>query len=309
MPSSEKIPKIKLATPNKYTKEASNYVTKHFPNNYGNTDLPYPITHKDAKKWLKTFISKRLNKFGTYQDAMVEGEPFLFHSVISPMLNIGLLMPSQVLKELAKVKSKIKMNNYEGFIRQLVGWREYQRYTYYFAYSKIKNFNYFGNKNKLSKRLYTGTTDILPLDDAIKTAFDYGYLHHINRLMVISNMFNLLGIHPDEAYKWFMEFSVDSYDYLMIQNVYSMGQWSDGGLTMRKPYISSDNYISNMSNYESGEWKNIWNALYYNFLQKHDKKLKKTPYSRNLVHWKNKSKAEQKEIIRIARQTIKKLTN
>ena len=119
---------------------------------------------------------------------------------------------------------------------------------------------------------------------------------------------NLCRLDPYECYKWFMEFAVDSYDWVMIQNVYSMGQWADGGLTMRKPYISSDNYVVNMSNYKREDWGEKWNALYYLFISEHEDKLKKTPYARNLVHWKKKSNEEQKKIIQIARKEIKSLT-
>ena len=170
----------------------------------------------------------------------------------------------------------------------------------------MKKSNIFQNKKKLNRKWYNGTLGILPVDDTIKSAFKYGYLHHILRLMVMSNFMNLCEIHPDEVYKWFMEFSVDSYDWVMIQNVYSMGMWSDGGLTMRKPYISTDNYILNMSNYpKKNDWGEIWKSLYYNFLEKHQKILLKTPYGRNLVNWNKKSKKEKNEILNIGRNFLK----
>ena len=124
--------------------------------------------------------------------------------------------------------------------------------------------------------------------------------------MVISNFMNLCEIHPKECYKWFMEFAVDSYDWVMIQNVYSMGQWADGGMTMRKPYVSSDNYILNMSNYKKDEWCIIWNNLYYHFLSKNKEILRKTPYIRNLSYFEKKSSQEQKTIIESAKNFIKK---
>ena len=124
----------------------------------------------------------------------------------------------------------------------------------------------------------------------------------------MSNIMNLHRLDPNECYKWFMEFAIDSYDWVMIQNVYSMGQWADGGLTMRKPYISSGNYILNMSNYPKGEWDKIWRALYYKFLVDHESKLRKTPYVRNLVHWKRMKKNEKEEIIKLAKKVIKKNT-
>lgn len=254
------------------------YVNKHFPKNHGNiNNFIYPITHKDSIKWLKHFIKCKLNNFGTYQDAINNKNPFMFHSVISPMLNCGLLNPIDVLTEINKQKKHIDINNYEGFIRQLIGWREYQRYIYTYHYSYIIKTNIFNHTKKLTKKWYNGSTGILPVDDCIKIAFNYGYLHHINRLMIMSNFMNLSEIHPDECYKWFMEFAVDSYDWVMIQNVYSMGQWSDGGLTMRKPYITSDNYILKMSNYNKNDkWTKIWNEKYKQFIKKNKKHLKHT---------------------------------
>ena len=299
------LPKKKI---DKYENEAIKYIDGLFPKNYGeSSDLLFPINHKDAKIWFKHFLKHKFNNYGTYQDAINSENGFMFHSTISPMMNIGLLNPDYIINEATKyyIKFKIKINNYEGFIRQVIGWREYQRYCYLYAYDDLVKPNYFNHKNKLNKSWYVGNTGILPIDDSIKFAFKTGYLHHIVRLMIMSNFMNLCRIDPNECYKWFMEFSLDSYDWVMIQNVYSMGQWADGGLTMRKPYISSDNYVVNMSNYKRGKWSDIWNALYYYFLIDHENKLNKTPYSRNLVHWRNKSKKDKIMILKTAKKFIK----
>ena len=139
-------------------------------------------------------------------------------------------------------------------------------------------------------------------------AFDDGYIHHISRLMIVGNFMNLCGIKPVEAYKWFMEFSVDSYDWVMIGNVYSMALWCDGGLSMRKPYISGDGYIMKMGNFERGEWNDIWNAVFYHFIMKNSEKLKHTYYAGMVKNWNNKSKIEQAHIIKVARLIIKNIT-
>jgi deoxyribodipyrimidine photolyase-related protein len=312
LPKNTKIPDIPNKKKSKFELEAISYINKLFPNNYGEADmLLYPISHDEAKKWLKYFLKKKFNNYGTYQDAIVDNNGFMFHSTISPMMNIGLLNPDYVVDEVTKYykKHKIKINNYEGFIRQILGWREYQRYCYLYAYDDLVKPNYFGHKKKLNKNWYNGNTGINPIDDSIKFAFKTGYLHHIIRLMIMSNFMNLCRLDPNECYKWFMEFAVDSYDWVMIQNVYSMGQWADGGLTMRKPYISSDNYVVNMSNYKRDDWGEIWNALYYYFLSDHEQKLKKTPYARNLVHWKKKSKKDKDTILKLAKDFIKNNTN
>ena len=250
-----------------YIKEAIAYVEKHFPNNYGNTDnFQFPISHTTAHKWFKKFLETKLNKFGDYEDFIKQGENYMFHSCLSSSINIGLIQPSQIIDELRKLKSKYKINNYEGYIRQLF-WREYQRYCY--LYFNFKGKNYFGNKKKLSKGWYDGTLGVKPVDDAIKSGFDTGYLHHIIRLMVVGNYMNLSGISPNEGFRWFMEFSCDSYEWVMMQNVLDMVFCVSGGKTMRKPYLSSSTYIMSMSDYKKGEWSEIWNKTYKDFMRKH----------------------------------------
>lgn len=313
IPSGTNIPELPKIKHDVFIEEAKRYVDSHFPKNYGNaSEFIYPITHDDSKKWFSNFLQKRFQHFGEFQDAIVQNQPFLFHSVISPMMNCGLLCPDYIVSETTKYfkkhKNNIEMRNYEGFIRQVIGWREYQRYCYLFAYDKMTKTNIFKHKRRLTSKWYTGNTGVLPVDNAIKEAFKYGYLHHIQRLMVMSNFMNLCQIHPDDCYKWFMEFAVDSYDWVMIQNVYSMGQWADGGLTMRKPYISSDNYIVNMSDYKRNGWSEEWKSLYYHFLTQHRDIVVKTPYGRNLVHWDKMDSEKQKQHTKRAMAVIRKLT-
>jgi deoxyribodipyrimidine photolyase-related protein len=272
------IPKLPSNKADKYyIDEAVKYVNKNFPKNYGNTDnFIYPISHKTAKKWLINFLKNKLKNFGPYQDFVKKGENFMFHSILSSSINIGLLNPSEIIKELKKYKSKVNINSFEGYLRQLF-WREYQRYTY--IYVDWKKLNYFDNKKKLTKKWYNGTLNIPPVDDLIKDGFETGYIHHIGRLMFVGNFMNLSGISPNEGVKWFMEFSIDSYEWVMQQNVRDMVFFVTGGLTMRKPYITSSNYILKMSNYKKGEWSEKWNELYHNFLKKNKKKLWKFRYS------------------------------
>ena len=259
----------------KYIEIGSKYVKKNFNNNYGNMDdFAFPLTHKTAKKWLNHFFKHKLKYFGKYQDSIVKDENYLFHSVLSTSINIGLLNPLDIINEIIKLK-RIPLNSLEGYIRQLF-WREYQRYCY--IYYNFNNKNYFGNNKKLSKDWYNGTLNVDPVDDCIKKAFDTGYLHHIERLMIVGNYMNLSGIHPMEGYKWFMEFSCDSYEWVMNQNVLDMVFFVSGGKTMRRPYISSSNYIIKMSNYKKGEWSETWDKKYKNFLKNKKNKLWKFRY-------------------------------
>lgn len=277
MPKNLKIPKVPSnKTDEEYIGYAKRYVDEHFPDNYGNTDnFIFPVTHKTAKKWLDNFLTKRFEKFGPYQDFIDKNNNYLFHSLLSTSINIGLLNPDYVVRKATDKRRKIPINSREGFIRQLF-WREYQRYCY--QYFDFKNKNYFGNKKKLGKEWYDGDTGIVPIDDCIKEAFDTGYLHHIKRLMVVGNFMNLSGIKPSEGFRWFMEFSCDSYEWVMHQNVLDMVFFVSGGGTMRRPYISSSNYVLKMSNYKKEDWVDEWDKLYDDFIKKNKKKLYKYRY-------------------------------
>jgi len=269
---------------NKYILEAQTYINKLFPENYGDGKIYFPIDFSSSKKWFKLFLNKRFDNFGKYQDAIDKDNNFLFHSVISPMMNIGLLTPKYIIEEVMKKYNGKNINNVEGYIRQVIGWREFSRYLYVYFYEDMKNSNYFNNKKKLNKSFYDGTTGIPIIDKTIKDAFKYGYIHHILRLMVIGNFMNISQINPNQVYKWFMEFSIDSYDWVMINNVYSMALYADGGLSTTKPYISTSNYIKKMSNYSTGEWEKQWNNLYYNFIKKNKNKLIKIPRMKMFIN-------------------------
>ena len=277
IPDKVKIPKIlSNKKDNKYINIGKKFVKKNFNKNYGNIDnFIFPLTHSTAKKWLKHFVKVKLKNFGKYQDAIKKNESFMFHSLLSSSINIGLLNPLDIIEEVLKYKKKVPMNSLEGFIRQLF-WREYQKYCY--TYYNFNKKNYFGNKKKLTKAWYNGTLGVEPIDDCIKKGFDTAYLHHIERLMVMGNYMNLHGLHPDEGFKWFMEFSIDSYEWVMHQNVYDMVFFVSGGATMRRPYVSSSNYVIKMSNYKKTEWSIIWDKKYKVFLKKKKKKLWKFRY-------------------------------
>lgn len=275
LPKDIKIPKIPSNKSDKtYINKVSKFVDDNFANNYGNTkNFMFPVSHKIAKRFLSNFIKKKLHNFGDYQDAIDKNNNTLFHSILSTSLNIGLLNPNDVVNEV--LKQKAPMNSKEGFIRQLF-WREYQRYCY--IYINYKNLNYFGNMKKLTSQWYTGNVGIKPVDVSIQNAFETGYLHHIERLMVIGNYMNLSGISPKEGFKWFMEFSCDSYEWVMYQNVLDMVFFVSGGKTMTRPYLSSSNYILKMSNYSREEWCDIWDKKYKEFINNNKKKLHKYRY-------------------------------
>lgn len=265
---------------NVYLKEAKEYVAKNFSNNLGTTEhFNFPVTFEQAHQSFLDFLNNRFLNFGVYEDAIDKSNNTLFHSVLTPALNIGLITPSEVLNltlDFAK-ENNISINSLEGFIRQIIGWREYMRAIYELKGSHQRNSNYFELQRRIPESFYYGTTGIEPIDNTIKKILLTGYTHHIERLMILGNFMLLTEIQPNEVYKWFMEMFIDAYDWVMVPNVYGMSQYADAGLICTKPYISSSNYILKMSNYKKGEWSEIWDALYWRFLFEHKEKLNQNP--------------------------------
>ena len=279
MPKDVKIPKVKSLPKSdmEYIENEIKRVNNKFSGNYGHTDqFIYPVTHRTAKAFLTDFIENKFKTFGSYQDYIREGESYMYHSVLSSSINIGLIHPKEIMEEMEKHKKKIPMNSYEGFIRQLF-WREYQFYCYRtIEYKKALKKSFFGNKKKLTKAWYEGKTGNEVIDKTIVKAFDTAYLHHIERLMIMGNYMNLSEIKPEEGKRWFIEFSIDSYEWVMHQNVYDMVFFTTK--TMRKPYISGPNYVLNMSNYKKGDWVEDWRDKYDKFVKKHKDILWKYRY-------------------------------
>ena len=271
IPKNTKLPKDIHRYGNDETKEAEAWVETIDAEMYGEVGCWLPYTHEGAEKFLEEFFRTRFQKFGTYEDAIATEGVRLWHSTISPLLNIGLLTPQYVLDEALAYaeENDTPLNSLEGFVRQILGWREFIRASYECDGVKMRNSNYFNHRRELSNGLWTGETDIAPVDHAVKTALSYGYTHHIERLMVIGNFLLLTNTKPDEVYRWFMAMYLDAYDWVMVPNVYGMSQFADGGSFATKPYISGANYIKKMSDYDSGDWEKIWTALYWKFIDRH----------------------------------------
>ena len=263
----------------KFVAEAEEYVKK-FKTYGNNNNFIFPTTHKQTSKLLSHFLKHKLVHFGKYQDAILsEDDIILYHSFLSSSLNIGLITPEDVIKETIKVKSKIPIESYEGFLRQIVGWREYMRYIYVYHYDTMIKSNHFNNKNKLPIEWYNDDfkTGILPIDNCLDKVKKYGYLHHIERLMILLNYMTLKEYDPNDIYKWFIScVSIDAYDWVMATNIYIFSYaWKPAS---RKPYLSSSNYILKMSNYKKDKWCDQWDKLYHMFLKKKKEKLKGTIY-------------------------------
>ena len=300
IPKGLEIPAIKTYS-SEHLLNVNAFIEKKFADHPGKTkeDFWVPFNRKDALKYLDEFFELKFELFGPYEDAIYDNHSFLFHSAISPLLNIGLLTPMEVIeKAIAFSKSnKVSINSVEGFVRQIMGWREFIRGVYQTRGHKQIGYNFFKNGQKLTQDWYDGTTGIDPLDDAIKLTLEHGYTHHINRLMVISNIMNLSGIHPDEIYKWFMEMFVDSSEWVMVPNVYGMGTFADGGIFSTKPYICGSSYIMKMSNFKKGPWCDIVDGLYWSFIKNNLEYFKTNPRLAVMPRALERLKDERKELI------------
>ena len=269
LPSGYEIPKLPIIKPYKEFSEISNVININFPNHPGELHSWMPHSYEQIVEWLEIFFKERFNEFGHYEDAIDKDEHFINHSVLSSSLNLGLITPKEVIDKSIDYaeKNDIPLNSLEGFIRQIIGWREFIRGIYQNYGDQMVKSNYWNHKNKLTAAWYDGSTGIEPLDEAIKGAQKYGYTHHINRLMILSNIMNLCNIDPNEIYKWFMEMFIDSSDWVMVPNVYGMGTFADGGIFATKPYICGSSYILRMSNFKKGDWCDIVDGLYWKFIE------------------------------------------
>ena len=287
-------------------------INQHFKNHPGSLDnIWFPVQRLEAKKQLRNFLKDKFKDFGTYEDAMIEGGNFLYHSCLSALLNIGLLTPDEVISETFKFseKNSIPLNSLEGFIRQIIGWREFIRGIYHAEGVNQSNSNYWNNSKKLTSSWYDGSTGIEPLDDCIKTTLKDGYIHHIPRLMIISNIMNMCGVHPKEIYKWFMEMYIDSSEWVMVPNVFGMATYSDGGLMSTKPYTCGSNYVLKMSNYKKGDWCDKLDGIYWSFTEKNRKFYEGNPRLSLLTRSLDKLDPERKKrIFKAAKEFINENT-
>ncbi|MBS0010503.1 MAG: cryptochrome/photolyase family protein [Bacteroidales bacterium] len=311
-PAGKKPPEIVYPPADHVYSEAVQYVKKNFPGNPGNiTETPiYPLNFDSAREWLRQFLENRFSEFGDYEDAIVASQSILHHSVLSPLLNSGLLTPGFVISEILRHadENNIALNNTEGIIRQIIGWREFIRGIYEVKGTEERTKNFWGFHRKIPGSFYTGETGIEPLDLTIKKLIGTAYNHHIERLMLVGNFMLLCEFDPDEVYRWFMELYIDAYDWVMVPNVYGMSQFADGGLMSTKPYISGSNYLMKMSNYRKGEWQQIWDGLFWRFMHSHRDFFLANPRLGMLVRTFDKMSDEKKKThLDIAENYLSKL--
>ena len=284
------IPDPSQFEPDTITRDVLTLVNNAFSKHFGVLDnFHYAVNREGALAVLQEFVKTRLKDFGQYQDAMLEGNPWLFHSHIGLYLNVGLLMPEEVITvaEEAYLNGEVPINSAEGFIRQILGWREYVRGFYWHFMPDLKEQNFFSAKRSLPELYWTGETKMNCLSQCVKDTKEHAYAHHIQRLMVLGNFALLTGISPKELNEWYLLVYADAYEWVEMPNVSSMVLFADGGKLASKPYAASGSYINKMSNYcqnceysvkeKTGPQACPFNYLYLHFLYRNQKTLSDNP--------------------------------
>ena len=300
LPKNTKVPKFPTINETKNTKNLKPIIEKMFKDHPGSTqNFWFATEYNDVVKLLNFFLKEKSNLFGDYEDAVDQGNNILFHSALSPYINLGLITPEFIISKTLEFhkKNKIRLNSLEGYVRQVIGWREFMRGVYQKYSDEMETKNFFKQNRKMKHSWYEATTGLPPLDHAIKNALKYGWSHHIERLMILSNIMNLCELNPKIVYKWFMEMFVDSSDWVMVPNVYGMGLFSDGGIFATKPYICGSSYFMKMMDFKKGDWCNTMDGLYWRFINRNRSFFLKNPRLSMMVRIFDKMKPERKKLI------------
>ena len=281
-----KAPERAKFTPDWVTQECIALVREKFPDHFGSLDrFEWPVTREQAEQAADAFFRDRIENFGPYQDAMVFGEDDLFHSMLSTSINLGLLDPLELCRRAEQVwrDGKAPLNAVEGFIRQIIGWREYIRGFYWYHMPDLESRNALDAQRALPDFYWTGKTDMRCMADCIRSTHDNAHAHHIQRLMVLGNFALLAGINPREVQDWYLAVYADAYEWVEMPNVVGMILYADGGMLATKPYAASGNYINTMSNYckgcryspakKTGDGSCPFNSLYWHFMDRHRDRL------------------------------------
>jgi len=306
---------VSRVKPDKITREVMAQVEKEFAGNPGTTEgFWLPVDRVGALRWLDDFMATRLAGFGPWEDLMVEGEELLFHSVISPLINLGLLTPRECIERAVADydKGKVPLSSVEGFVRQIAGWREFINGVYWLKMPEYAEVNGLDAQRALPEFFYTGETEMNCLRQCVRQVRETGFNHHIQRLMVLGNFLLLAGVRPAEALRWYLEMYVDAHDWVMAANVLGMVLHADGGFMATKPYAAGSGYISRMSNYcagcrykpevKTGAEACPFNYLYWDFYARHEKRFARNPrVGMALKTLAKKTAAERKAIAESAR--------
>lgn len=321
LPKNISIPQLPTFAPDPVTQEVIDQVKTFFSHHFGKLDrFLWAVTRTQALQLAAEFMDRRLVNFGPYEDAIKTGEPFLFHSVLSPYLNNGLLLPAELCDMAIDryERGTAPLNSVEGFIRQIIGWREYIRVYYEARMPEVRNANHFGFTYTLPQLFWDGKTELKCLADAMQNVINWGYSHHIQRLMVLSNFSNLTLTSPIELHHWFWLAYVDAYEWVELPNVLGMSTYADGGILATKPYVAGGNYINKMSDccrqcaydvkQKVGAKACPFNYLYWHFVDRfRNDFMENGRVSLMVSMYDQKSMAEKQEIHRSASEFIQRL--
>jgi len=279
------LPSFGVFGDNKYVHDAVKWVNEHFPDNPGSTDFIWPTNHQEARSWLDDFVTNRLDDFAIYLNTVEPRIPWLFHSLLASSLNTGLLRPQEIVQAALDrhASNPVDLESLEVFIRQTLGWREYTRGQYVHSAQALRTQNMFNHHRKLTSAWYDATTGIPPLDDLIRKLLTHGYAHAGEQRLVAANLMLLCEIQPDHIYRWFGELCLDSFDWTLVPNVYGMQlfgtQAGDGVLA-----VAPSEALFEVSNYQRDDWADVWDGLYWRFVEKHQETFKNDKNLRVLVH-------------------------
>lgn len=286
LPRGHPVPVVPAPERHPEVEEAIAWVRRAFPDNPGTAEtFAWPTSHQEAEASYELFLSERFAQFGPFEDAISSEHGVVFHSLLTPGLNIGLVSPTHVLARALEVAADqdVPLASLEGFVRQVIGWREYMRATYHLWGRRMRSGNRLGHTRALAPGWWDATTGLDPVDHVLRRVLETGYAHHIERLMVLGNATCLLRTDPDAVYEWFMEMFVDAYDWVMVPNVYAMSQFAAGAAITTKPYVSGSNYLRKQSDLPTGEWTQDWDALYWTFVRDHHDVFAGNPRSRMIT--------------------------
>lgn len=290
LPKAHRLPDRIGFQPDRVTREAIALVEREFPDHFGDlASFSWPVTRADALASLRHFIESCLPTFGDYQDAMKAGEPFLYHALLSPALNAGLLTAEEVCRaaETAHREGTVPLHCAEGFVRQILGWREYVRGLYWARMPEYRETNALAAGRPLPWFYWSGETKLNCIGEVVRQTRDHAYAHHIQRLMVAGNFALIAGLDPAQVEEWYLVVFADAYEWVELPNVHGMVLWADGGVMGSKPYAASGAYIDRMSDYckdcaydvkvKTGPGACPFNYLYWNFLIENEERLKANP--------------------------------
>lgn len=284
---------------NKWVDEATEYVNKHFPDNPGSTDFIWPTSHQEAAQWLNSFLSDRLDSYGQYAGYIDSDAIWLYHGALSTSLNAGLLDPEQVINAALDrhAKKPVPLESLELLIRNILGWREFTRGVALVGGGSLRTSNPLKAQRRLTNAWYDGTTGLPPFDTVVKKLLAKGYVSHAERQLVIGTLMTVCDIRPSDVYQWCNELFIDAHDWALLPYVYGLSQFADNSSLDGGPYVVPSKAIIDSSNYSKGEWCNVWDGLYWRFIESHKTILKKNSRMRSAVQRLERLDPDQKRIV------------